>query len=56
MINLNSDEKSCLKKEKTSLINGLNQKQGKIYLTNERLIFEDSKNSNNNIYLQLSDI
>lgn len=55
MINLNSDEKVVLKKS-TSLINGLNQKQGKIYLTNERLIFEDSKNSNNNIYLQLSDI
>lgn len=55
MINLNAGEKVVLKKS-TNLINGLNQKPGKIYLTNERLIFEDSKNSNNNIYLRLSEI
>ena len=37
-------------------IDGLNQKPGKLYITNERLIFEDSKNSSNNIYIQLSEI
>ena len=55
MVELNLDEKVVLKKS-TSLIDGLNQKPGKLYITNERLIFEDSKNSSNNIYIQLSEI
>jgi len=55
MIQLNLDEKVVLKKS-TSLLDGLKQKQGKIYITNERLIFEDTKNSSNNIYIQLSEI
>ena len=55
MLDLNLEEKVVLKKS-TSLIDGLNQKPGKLYITNERLIFEDSKNSSNNIYIQLSEI
>ena len=55
MVELNLDEKVVLKKS-TSLLDGLKQKQGKLYITNERLIFEDTKNSSNNIYIQLSEI
>ena len=55
MISLDDNEKVILQKN-SSLLNGLSQKWGKLYLTNKRLIFEDSKNSGNNIYIQLSEI
>ena len=50
MISLNENEK-IISKDYSTLLDGLSQKQGKLYLTNERLIFEDKKNSSNNIYI-----
>ncbi len=55
MLSLNENEKIILKKY-SSLLNGLSQKPGKLYLTNERVIFEDKKNSSNNIYIKLNEI
>lgn len=55
MISLNENEK-IISKDYSTLLDGLSQKQGKLYLTNERLIFEDKKNSSNNIYIKLEEI
>jgi hypothetical protein len=55
MISLNENEKIILQNHST-LLDGLSQKPGKLYLTNERLIFEDKKNSSNSIYIKLEEI
>lgn len=55
MVELNLNEKVVLKGHST-LLDGFSQKQGKLYLTNERLIFENKKNSSNNIYIKLEEI
>ena len=55
MISLNDNEKVILQKN-SSLLNGLSQKTGKLYLTNKRLIFEDKKNSSDIIYIKIEEI
>ena len=55
MLSLNENEK-IISKDYSTLLDGLSHKQGKLYLTNERLIFEDKKNSSNNIYIKLEEI
>ena len=55
MISLDENEKVILQKN-SSLLNGFSQKKGKLYLTNKRLIFEDKKNSNDNIYIKIEEI
>ena len=55
MISLNKYEKIILQQH-SNLVNGFSIKNGNLFLTNERLIYEDKKIFSNSIYIKIDEI